>query len=57
MIQKLLCWLFGHKTMFRAAIGRTLTVDTPFERDMKIPLVKWERSKFCLRCGTKVHED
>lgn len=54
MIQKLLCWLFGHKTLYKAATGHILTVDTHFERDMKLPLVKWERSKFCLLEGEEV---
>ncbi len=57
MIQRLLCWLFGHKTMFKAAIGSTITVDTHFEKDQKLPLMKWERSKLCLRCGRVVHRD
>jgi len=57
VIQKLLCLLLGHKTMFKAATGEILTVDTHFERNMKLPLMKWERSLYCLRCGVKVHED
>ncbi len=57
MIKRFLCWLFGHRTVFKATIGETITVDTHFEKDQKLPLMKWKRSKFCLRCGTMVHKD
>ena len=39
MIQKILCWLLGHKTMFRVATGQTLTADGAFERDVKYVLL------------------
>lgn len=57
MLQKLLCWLLGHKTMFKAATGNVLVADGAFDRDIKYPLMKWERSEYCLRCGEKVHDD
>ena len=57
MIQKLLCWLLGHKTVFQAATGHVLVVDAAFERDKKCPLMTTERSKFCLRCGVEVHHE
>jgi len=57
MIQKFLCWLFGHKTVVKAYTGQTLVADSHFERDFKHLLYRWERSKFCLRCGKIVHED
>lgn len=57
MIQKLLCWLLGHKTVFQAATGHVLVADATFQRDYKYPLVTTERSKFCLRCGVMVHHE
>lgn len=57
MIQKLLCWLLGHKTVFKAATGDVLVAADGFGQDVKYPLAKWERSKFCLRCGEVVHKD
>ena len=57
MIQKFLCWFFGHKTVLKAYTGQTLTADTTFEKDVKHPLYKYERSKFCIRCGVMVHKD
>lgn len=57
MLQKLLCWLLGHKTMFKAATGEVLVSDSAFDRDVKHALMKWERSKYCLRCGTQVHQE
>jgi len=57
MIQKLRCWLFGHKTVVKAYTGETVVADGTFDRDVKHLLYRWERSKFCLRCGKKVHKD
>jgi len=57
MIQKLLCWLFGHKTVYKAFTGQTVAVDGHFDRNITTPVMTWERSKFCLRCGEKVHQD
>ena len=56
MIQKLLCWLFGHKTVYRAFTGQTAVVDGAFDRGLTMPVMVWARSKFCLRCGTPVHQ-
>ncbi len=57
MLQKFLCWLFGHKTLYKVATGEVLVADGVFDRDVKYPLMKWEVSKFCLRCGVTVYED
>ena len=57
MIQKLLCWLLGHKTVFQAATGHVLVVDTTFDRNKKCPLMTTERSPFCLRCWVIVHHE
>jgi len=57
MIQKLLCWLFGHKTVFLATTGKILVTDDLFDRDVKNPLMVWARSKFCLRCGKIIHKE
>lgn len=55
MVQKLVCWLFGHKTVYKAAVGTTITIDTCFEKGTVVPLMRLERSRFCLRCGKTVH--
>ena len=57
MIQRFLCWLFGHKTVHKAFTGQVLVADGAFDRNVKHPLYKYEKTKFCVRCGTKVHED
>jgi len=51
MIQKMLCWLIGHKTVYRAFTGQTTVVDGTFDKNIVTPLMKWEKSEFCLRCG------
>lgn len=57
MIQKLLCFLFGHKTLYKAFTGQIATIDGVFDRDIKTPIMTWQRSKFCLRCGKKIHNE
>ena len=57
MIKKLLCWLWGHKTVVKAYTGETMIADGAFDRDVKHPLYRWERSKFCTRCGKSIHQD
>lgn len=57
MLKSFLCWLFGHKTVYKAYTGQTATVDGVFDRGLIVPVFTWERAKFCLRCGKPVHED
>lgn len=55
MLQKLLCWLLGHKTMWKAFTGHYGAVDTAFDRGLSVPICTWQRSEYCLRCGKKIH--
>ncbi len=57
MIQKLLCLILGHKTVYEAFSGQTVVVDSAFDRGLTKPLMVWTKSKFCLRCGIVIHED
>ncbi len=57
MIQKLLCLLLGHKTVYSAFTGQIARVDTAFVRNVATPVYTLERSDFCRRCGTRVHYD
>lgn len=45
MIIRFVCWLFGHHTMLKACTGN--------EIDGFI-LYKWERHRYCVRCGKEV---
>lgn len=57
MIIKFWCWLWGHKTIVRAATGETYeTVNQLSGLPETVPYVVLERKDFCVRCGTKVHE-
>ena len=51
MILKFICWLFGHKVLYKAFTGNTITYDGVFDRDIKSPTFVLERSPYCLRCG------
>ena len=57
MIKKLLCWLWGHKTVVKAFTGETMVADTTFDRNVKHSIYKWHRNPYCLRCGRMVHHD
>lgn len=57
MIQKFICWFFGHKTIVKAYTGDTIVADGAFDRDIKHLCYRYERLLFCVRCGTKVHND
>ncbi|HUV56344.1 MAG TPA: hypothetical protein VMV84_03845 [Dehalococcoidales bacterium] len=55
MLKRFLCWLLGHKTIYKGYFGETVKIDTAFDKDQVVPVLKWERSSFCLRCGKPVH--
>lgn len=58
VIQKLMCWIFGHKTMYVAFTGQTVEVSHAFfDKDFLTPVNKHARSKHCLRCGKLVHKE
>lgn len=48
MINKFICWIFGHRIMFRAFTG---IIRINYE---DVPTYKWEKQKHCLRCGMEV---
>jgi hypothetical protein len=56
VLTKLICWLFGHKTMVKASTGNTFqTVNQATGLPQTGHYYRWERKPFCVRCGTKVH--
>jgi len=46
---KFFCWLLGHKTIAKALTGEILKVN-----EIDIRLYRWERQKYCMRCGVEV---
>lgn len=58
MIQRLLCWLLGHKTVFKAPTGKQYVIMNQLTGQPDIGnYMRWARSEFCLRCGKRVHKD
>lgn len=55
MIKKLICWLWGHKTVVKAYTGKTYQTASCAGNPLSVSLYKWERTRFCLRCGDDVH--
>lgn len=55
-MSKLWCWLFGHKLWAQAAIpgpdGKPILTGTfnPITGEQGVAY-RWEKQKFCLRCG------
>jgi len=56
MLQRLLCWLFGHKTVIRCYSRNTGTMDSIIGVTTLL-YYTLVRSPFCTRCGKKVHAD
>ena len=57
MIQKLWCWLWGHKTVVKACTGETYpTVDQMTGLPQLGRYYVFERKSFCVRCGKTLHE-
>ena len=55
MLKKLICWLWGHKTVHKVVTGNTMEVTEPMTGLLKtVVLCKWERTPFCTRCGRTV---
>lgn len=57
MLLKLLCWLLGHKTMYKVATGEVIVADGYFNHNVRHLVMKWARSKHCLRCGKEIHPE
>jgi len=57
MMKTILCWLFGHKTVFKSFTGEYGIGWHPFEGQVQVPVLRWERSRFCLRCGRGIHSE
>ena len=49
MLKKFICWWLGHKTMVKAFTGNVITTNGIDDR-----LYKWQREKYCVRCGVEV---
>jgi hypothetical protein len=49
MWMKFKCWWFGHKTMAMILTGEILKVN-----GVDIKLCRWERQKYCIRCGIEI---
>ena len=56
MLQRFICGLFGHKTVYKAATGQTVVVTNRlFAQNESVLLMRFVRSDYCLRCGKLVH--
>lgn len=56
MIRWLLCKVFGHKIVLKAYTGQTMLATNYLGQTLTVSLYKWERQKFCTRCGKPVPE-
>ena len=55
MIKKLICLIWGHKFMVKAYTGQQYEVINRLTGCPEIGnYYKWERQKFCLRCGADI---
>lgn len=46
------CWWLGHKIMIKAFTGETYLISNRLiGGDEKCSLYKWQRERYCARCG------
>lgn len=57
MIKKLICFIWGHKTVHKAYTGQVLSVVGVLGNRYDISLYRYEKTTFCIRCGAKEAED
>lgn len=55
MIKALICLVWGHKTVVKAYTGETYETCSYGGNPLSVSLYKWERQRFCLRCGDDVY--
>lgn len=55
MLIWLICRLLGHKIVVKAYTGKTYETCSYGGNPLTVSLYKWERQRFCLRCGDDVH--
>jgi len=51
MIQKLLCWIWGHKIVVKAYTGDQIPTENAFGMEIQSSGYVWKRMPYCLRCG------
>lgn len=51
MVKKLICLIWGHKTVHKAYTGETLPVTGKLGNAYKVALYRYERTSYCTRCG------
>jgi hypothetical protein len=56
MIKKLICLLWGHKTIHKATTGEYATVDRLTGQPTTGHYYKFDRTPFCARCGKDVKQ-
>lgn len=55
MMLRLICTLWGHKVMLKVFTGNIIRLTHPgFLYKSDVSTYKWERQKYCLRCGKEV---
>jgi len=59
MIKKLICLLWGHKTVVKKSTGQQFDTHHRLYPEVKIKgmYYVWDRQNFCLRCGKTIKHD
>lgn len=51
MLKRLICYLWGHKVIVKAYTGDVVhQTDRLTLNVVEVPMYRWEKQKFCLRC-------
>jgi len=51
MIKWMICLLWGHKTVHKAYTGEKMKVTRILGNSHDVPLYRYEKTDFCIRCG------
>lgn len=51
MFKKIVCFLWGHKTVHKAYTGEKMAVVGVMGNRYDISLYRYEKTDFCIRCG------
>jgi len=54
MLKKIICFLWGHKTVHKAYTGEQMSCISRLGTEYTISLFLYKKTPFCIRCGEDV---
>jgi len=57
MIKKLICIIWGHKTVIKAYNGNTIRATNSMGYYYEAPLYTYKKLDYCIRCGKNIKKE